>query len=300
MANYGFIRRELQSFATLCLLAVLSVAGAILAAAMLTRLLSAEAIASSLLCAVIVSAWIGGFGSSLLTIAIALLAFHYYLAPPANSFVWKHDLFAMTVPGELPRLVLFALTTTIVAFLISTQRKATKDLQCSANELRVAVEDQKRTEAALRRSEMYLNEAQRLSGTGSFGWSVTSGDIVWSDQTLRIFGLDEATKPTVELIVQCTHPEDRAAVRMTIDRAARGEDFDHEHRLLLPDGSVRHVHAVARAEKDASGGIELVGAVTDVTTAKGSGTETATQRGLFGRSPALEQDKQLGVGCSSS
>ena len=268
MAQSGFIRGRPESFATLCLLAILSVASAILAAELLTRLLRAEAIASSLLCAVIVSAWVGGLGSSLLAIALALLAFHYYLAPPASSFAWKHDLSAMTMPGEIPRLVLFALTTTIVAFLISTQRRATKDLQRSANELREAVEDQKLTEAALRRSEMYLNEAQKLSGTGSFGWSVASGDIVWSDQTLRIFGLDQATKPTLELIVQCTHPEDRAAVKVTIDRAARGEDFDHEHRLLLPDGSVRHVHAVARAERDASGGIELVGAVTDVTTAR--------------------------------
>jgi PAS domain-containing protein len=169
----------------------------------------------------------------------------------------------MAVPGEIPRLVLFALTTTVVAFLISAQRKATKDLQRSGNELRVAVEDQKRTEAELRRSEMYLNEAQKLSGTGSFGWSVASGDIVWSDQTFRIFGLDQATKPTVELILQRTHPEDRAAVQMTIDRATRGEDFDCEHRLLMPNGSVRYLHAVARAERDASGRMEFVGAVTD-------------------------------------
>lgn len=268
MAKSGFVRMRPESPATLYLLAVLSVAAAIIAADVLTRLLNAEAIASSLLCAVIVSAWVGGFGPSLLATALSVLAFHYYLAPPINSFVWKNDLSAMTVPGEIPRLVLFALTTTVVAFLISAQRKATKNLQRSGEELRVAVEDQKRTEAELRWSEMYLNEAQKLSGTGSFGWNVASGDIVWSDQTFQIFGVDQATKPTVDLILQRSHPEDRAAVKMTMDRAADGEEFDCEHRLLMPNGSVRYVHAVARTERAASGRMGFVGAVTDVTIVK--------------------------------
>lgn len=268
MAKSGFVRMRPESPATLYLLAVSSVAAAIIAADVLTRLLNAEAIASSLLCAVIVSAWVGGFGPSLLATALAVLAFHYYLAPPINSFVWKNDLSAMTVPGEIPRLVLFALTTTVVAFLISAQRKATENLQRSGEELRVAVEDQKRTEAELRWSEMYLNEAQKLSGTGSFGWNVASGDIVWSDQTFQIFGVDQATKPTVDLILQRTHPEDRAAVKITMDRAADGEEFDCEHRLLMPNGSVRYVHAVARTERAASGRMGFVGAVTDVTIVK--------------------------------
>lgn len=268
MAKSGFVKKRPESLTTLYLLAVLSVAAAIIAADVLTRLLNAEAIASSLLCAVIVSAWVGGFGPSLLATALALLAFHYYLAPPINSFVWKNDLSAMTLPGEIPRLVLFALTTTVVAFLISAQRKATKNLKRSGEELRVAVEDQKRTEAELRRSEMYLNEAQKLSGTGSFGWNVASGDIVWSDQTFRIFGLDQAMKPTVDIILQRTHPEDRADVKVTMDRAADGEEFDCEHRLLMPNGSVRYVHAVARTERAASGRMGFVGAVTDVTMVK--------------------------------
>lgn len=268
MGKSGFVKKRPESLATLYLLAVLSVAAAIIAADVLTRLLNAEAIASSLLCAVIVSAWVGGFGPSLLATALALLAFHYYLAPPINSFVWKNDLSAMTVPGEIPRLVLFALTTTVVAFLISAQRKATKNLKRSGEELRVAVEDQKRTEAELRRSEMYLNEAQKLSGTGSFGWNVARGDIVWSDQTFRIFGLDQAMKPTVDIILQRTHPEDRADVKMTMDRAADGEEFDCEHRLLMPNGSVRYVHAVARTERAAPGRMGFVGAVTDVTMVK--------------------------------
>ncbi len=249
-------------------MAVLSVAVAIVAAELITRLLNAEAIASSMLCAVIFAAWVGGLGPALLAIALALLAFHYYLPPPINSFTWKHDLFAVGI-SEVPRLILFSITSLVVAFLISAQRKATEDLQRSGHDLQVAMEDQKRIEAALLHSEMYLTEAQRLSGTGSFGWNVASGEIIWSDQTFRIFGCDRTTKPTVEFIVQRTHPEDRAAVQETIDRASiDGKDFDHEFRLLMPDGSVKYVHAVARATRDASGGVEFLGAVTDVTAAR--------------------------------
>jgi PAS domain S-box-containing protein len=117
-------------------------------------------------------------------------------------------------------------------------------------------------------SEMYLTEAQRLSGTGSFGWNVASGEIFWSDETFRILQCDRTTKPTLEVIVELTHPEDRVAVQQTIDRASvDGKDFDHEYRLLMPDGLVNYIHAVARS-RDASGSIKFVGAITDVAVAR--------------------------------
>ena len=248
--------------------AVLSVAVATIAAELITRFLHAEAIASSMLCAVIFAAWFGGFGPVLLAITLALLAFHYYLVPPVNSFTWKHDLFAVCI-SEVPRLILFCITSFFVAFVVSAQKKATEDLRRSGNDLQEAMKDQKRIEAALLHSEMYLTAAQRLSRTGSFGWNVASGEIFWSDETFRIFQYDRAAKPTMEFIVQRTNPEDRAAVQETIDRASGdGNDFDHEYRLLMPDGSVKYVHAVARAARDTSGGIEFLGAVTDVTIAK--------------------------------
>src|ERR1700738_172202 len=201
-------------------MAVLSVAVAIIAAELITRLLHAEAIASSMLCAVIVAAWFGGFGPALLAITLALLAFHYYLVPPINSFTWKHDLFAVGI-SEVPRLILFSITSLLVAFLIAAQRKATETLRRSGDDLQVAIEDQKRIAAALLHSEMYLTEAQRLSRTGSFGWNVSSGEIFWSRETFRIFQCDRATKPTLEVIVQRVHPEDRAAVRKTLAQASR-------------------------------------------------------------------------------
>jgi PAS domain S-box-containing protein len=250
-------------------MAVLSVAVAIAAAELVTRLLNAEAIASSMLCAVIFAAWFGGLGPGLLAIMFALLAFHYYLAPPINSFAWKQTLFAVGI-SEMPRLILFSITSLVVAFLLSSQRKATEELQRSSHSLQVAMEDQKRIEAALLHSEMYLTEAQRLSGTGSFSWKVASGEVLWSDQTYQIFGCDDrATKPTLEFILQRVHPEDRAAVRGIVDRASiGGNDYDHEFRLLMPDGSVKFIHTVARAARDVSGGVEFLGAATDVTVAR--------------------------------
>src|SRR5258708_22663782 len=104
--------------------AVMSVAVAIVAAELITRLLNAEAIASAMLCAVIFAAWVGGFGPALLATTLALLAFHYYLLPPINSFTWKHELSAVGI-SEVPRLFLFSVTSSVVAFLISAQRRAT-------------------------------------------------------------------------------------------------------------------------------------------------------------------------------
>jgi PAS domain S-box-containing protein len=122
----------------------------------------------------------------------------------------------------------------------------------------------------LRRSEAYLEEAQRLSKTGSFGWNVSSGEIYWSEETFRIFEYRPETTPAVELVLQRTHPEDRVRVYELIDRASRNaEDFDLEHRLLMPDGSVKHVRVVGHLlETGQPGKAELVGAITDITERK--------------------------------
>jgi PAS domain S-box-containing protein len=134
--------------------------------------------------------------------------------------------------------------------------------------LREAEDRARRAEAerALRRSESYLVEAQRLSHTGSFGWHPASSTIYWSDETYRIFGVEPGTPPTLELVVQRTHPDDRAAVQATIESAERdGLDFEHQYRLLLPDGFVKHLHVVAHAVTDDGGRREFVGAVMDIT-----------------------------------
>jgi len=234
----------------------------------MARIFMAEPIGLLMLGAVIATASLAGFGPALLAIALALVAFQYDITLPRDFFVWKQNFLEINL-SEAPRLVLFTIVSFIVSFVISAQSKATEALRDSRDELRGAVEDLKRTESALRHADMYLTEAQRLNQTGSFGWNVSSGEIFWTDQSFRIFGYDPTTKPALELVIQRTHPEDRAAVRAIIERASNeGKDFDHQYRLLMPDGSVKHVHAMAHAVKDPSGGIEFVGATTDVTAAR--------------------------------
>ena len=130
--------------------------------------------------------------------------------------------------------------------------------------------ERKQTEKALRRSEAYLAEAQRLSRTGSFGWNVSTAEHTWSDETYRIYGYNRGTTITLELVLQRIHPEDRERVWEVIDRASNlGTGFDIEHRLLMDDGSIKFVrvvaHMLAGVEPD---GLLFVGAVTDITDAK--------------------------------
>ncbi|HWZ50426.1 MAG TPA: PAS domain S-box protein [Granulicella sp.] len=129
------------------------------------------------------------------------------------------------------------------------------------------ITERKRAEEALRRSERDLLLAQKLSHTGSFGWTVSTGELLWSDEMFRIFEYDHTTKPTVDLVLQRVHPDDMVLVKQTIERASE-DGMDLEHRLLMPDGSVKHIHVVAHAERNKSGELECVGAVMDVTAAK--------------------------------
>jgi len=143
------------------------------------------------------------------------------------------------------------------------------ELMKSATHLVEVAIERDRAERALRRSEAYLAEAQRLSHTGSFGWKPDTGEIVWSDETYRIFEYDRSVKPTIDSLMQRVHPEDRVDVKEVINRSFAGApEFEHAYRLLLSDGRVKHVHAIAHAAQNASGYREIVGAVTDITERK--------------------------------
>jgi PAS domain S-box-containing protein len=86
---------------------------------------------------------------------------------------------------------------------------------------------------------------------------------------LRIFGCDAEVHPTVESVFERMHPDDTARVRQTINLAAStGQDFDLEHRLLMPDGAVRYLHVVAHAATDEAARLQFVGAIMDVTATK--------------------------------
>jgi PAS domain S-box-containing protein len=135
--------------------------------------------------------------------------------------------------------------------------------------LEKANEDLKTAQAELQRRWQYLAEAQRLSHSGTFGWKVRSGKLVWSDEIYTILGLTRETNPTLDLVFDRIHPEDRDRLQQLRDRAAQnGMDLDVEHRILLPDGAIRYVHAVAHAGRDSSGNLEYMGVVTDITERK--------------------------------
>jgi len=120
----------------------------------------------------------------------------------------------------------------------------------------------------LQRSEAFLAEGQSISHTGSFGWNVSSREIYWSEETYNVFGGERASRPTLGLIFQRIHPDDQDLVQQALDKALKEEtDFDIEHRLLMPDGGVKHLHVLARALKKPDH-LEFIGAVTDVTAAK--------------------------------
>jgi PAS domain S-box-containing protein len=146
-------------------------------------------------------------------------------------------------------------------------RQSEQELRKAHNELEMKVAE--RT-AALRRSEAYLAEAQKLSHCGSFAWNVRGDEMYWSEETYRIFECDEATETTLEFILQRTHLEDRALVQQVTDRAQQErEDFHFEQRLLMPNGSVKYIEIVARAvESHESDNFGFVGAVLDVTERK--------------------------------
>jgi PAS domain S-box-containing protein len=125
--------------------------------------------------------------------------------------------------------------------------------------------------AELRQAELNLSEAQRLSHTGSFRWVIGTGDVSWSDETAHIFGFEPATPATEAMMFERFHPDDRARASDEVQsRLREGKDWHAERRLLMPDGGIKHVFIAAHPVQGDGGGLELVGAVLDVTAAKRS------------------------------
>ncbi len=127
----------------------------------------------------------------------------------------------------------------------------------------------KQSEDRLRRSEAFLAEAQRLNSSGSFSWRQEPDEFTWSEQLYRIFGFDQSVPITLERISSRYHPEDIPVLSDMVARArGDGSDWEYEHRLLMPDLSIKHLHVVAHSIRHRDGRMEYVGAVQDVTERK--------------------------------
>jgi len=133
------------------------------------------------------------------------------------------------------------------------------------------ITERKRAEEKLRRSEACLAEGQRLSHTGSWAWNVHTGDLFWSQEQFRIFGLDpEKVKPTYEMAFEMVHPEDRSTLRRDFEKAVNEQrDFEANYRITRPDGTIRHMHSLCHPVFNESGALtEYVGTVVDTTERK--------------------------------
>jgi PAS domain S-box-containing protein len=258
-------------------IAVLSVAGALIISQLPAMHLQ-DAPVSLFLCAVLVSAWFGGIGPGLLATALSALAFNYYFLPPIHSLGPKAD--------EIPRLVVFTISALFVGSLSAAERSTTESLKRTRDDLRKTVQElqrsnealqtesleRKHAEESLRRSEGYLAEGQRLTHTGSWAWSVAGRDALHlSEEWYRIYGFDpEEGLPAWKKRLQRIHPEDRAKWQEVTDRAiGKKSDYEVEFRILLPDGTVKHIHTVGHPVLDASGDlVQFVGSSMDISASK--------------------------------
>ena len=137
----------------------------------------------------------------------------------------------------------------------------------------------RQAEAELRRTHLYLDRAQRLSHTGSFGWGIETGNVFWSDEAFAIYGYDRSIQPTPDHVLERVHPDDKARIVEQVQRVLSVDaDWVSQFRLVMPGGEIKHVHVAATAIRDDSGRREYIGAVMDVTPAKHAEDELRSSR----------------------
>jgi transcriptional regulator with PAS, ATPase and Fis domain len=201
-----------------------------------------------------------------------------------DSFVAK--------PGQTSRFVVFTVSAMLVGAVSVAQRRATEFLRKTRDDLRKAVQELKKTNESLSRSEAYLAGAQTLSHTGSFGWDIATGEQFWSAETYRIFEYDRTVTPTLQLALERVHPDDLQLVQQVTAGASQdGRDVDVEHRLLMPDGTVKTIRVLGHTSREPEGKPVFLGAVTDISVVKNAFEEIRMLRDqLYKENLALREE----------
>ena len=252
-------------------LALVSVAAALGLAQTFLRFHLPQPFTAFALSAIAITFWYGGTGPGILAAVLASLVRSYFFEPDINGV------------SRILYDVVFLIFALLMTWIAHVRKELEVKVAKRTAELTQATENLKPLTKELQRREADLEGAQKLSHTGSFGWRVPSGELIWSEETFRLFQYDPAAKPTVEMILQRVHPEDAALVRQSIDRVSQErKDFDFEHRLLMPGGLIKHVRVVGHPlPQEESGELEFIGAITDITERKGAEALLAGEKRLL-------------------
>ena len=184
----------------------------------------------------------------------------------AGSHAFQPVEAALVLPGKGPRTLV--LDARPLSFPGHSERRVLVTFQDITARKQAEAAKDLRSEEELRRSEAFLAEGQRLSVTGSFCWKVATDEITWSEQLYRIYEFEIGVPVTLERIRTRVHPGDLSVLeKMKMVGQARGggHDFEWQYRLIMPDHSIKYLHAVAHAIRDRDGQLEYIAAVQDVT-----------------------------------
>jgi PAS domain S-box-containing protein len=223
--------------------------------------------ATLFLCAILLSALLGGLGPALLTVILSILIFDYFYIEPHYSF-------AVAIK-EIPRIIIFSTTAAFIGGLATAQNASIKSLRNAYAKLAGAINalesdnvERKCIHERLRYSEALLNEGQKISHTGSWRWNLGTGELFWSDEHYRIFGYPTTHGPaTYKMFSDRVHAEDAISVREIVGQALQDRTrFECEYRIMLPDGGIRYLYGVGCPISPApSDSDEYIGTTVDIT-----------------------------------